>query len=73
MVGKSQSHKEGMPGQSVLERPSSKVPSASTGVLGEEARVAGQSLKQVLESMCKKLAFVSTKESRKPRRGFKQD
>ena len=56
--GKSQSHKEGMPGQSVLERPSRKVPSASTGVLGEEARVVGQSLKHVLESMCRNVAIV---------------
>lgn len=69
----SQSHKEGMPRQSVLERPSSKVPSASTGVPGEEAIVVWQSLKQVLESMCRNMAFISTKERWMPLRGFKQE
>lgn len=41
----------------MLESPSHKIPSASTRVMGEEEREAGQSLKQVLESVWKDLAL----------------
>lgn len=41
--------------------------------MGEEGEKAGQSLKQVLESVCKDLAFVSINEERKPLGAFKRD